>query len=249
VGVSKETDPVITLYAAGAQFGLPELSPFVTKTEVQLKMAGLAYRKLQAMPASSPKGQLPFIDDDGEVVADSTFIRAHIERKYEVDLDIGLDARERAQAWAIERMIENHFGGAVAYTRFLIPENFAKGPACWFDQAPEARRAELRADLQRRVSEALRIAGIGRHSPEEIVELGDHSLSALSLLMGDKSYLMGDRPCGLDATAFGAIAGILTPYFESQLRRRAERYANLVAYVDRMMQRYFPEHSWRAQAA
>ena len=94
---------MITLYGFGAGFGLPELSPFVTKTEVQLQLAGLAYRKLPAMPTDSPKGQLPFIDDDGEVVADSTFIRAHIERKYGVDLDEGLTAGERAGGWAVER--------------------------------------------------------------------------------------------------------------------------------------------------
>ena len=44
-------------------------------------MAGVAYRKEQAAPDASPKGQLPYIVDDGEVEADSTFIRAHIERK------------------------------------------------------------------------------------------------------------------------------------------------------------------------
>jgi len=53
---------LITLYGFGPGFGLPEISPFVTKTEVQLKMAGLAYRKEKARPTSSPKGQLPFID-------------------------------------------------------------------------------------------------------------------------------------------------------------------------------------------
>ena len=88
-------------------------------------------------PKPSPKGQLPFIDDDGERVADSTFIRAHIERKYGFDFDAGLDARQRAEAWAIERMLENHFGWTCTYWRWLVPENFAKGPAHFFDQAPE----------------------------------------------------------------------------------------------------------------
>lgn len=45
---------MIILYGFGEGFGLPEVSPFVTKTEVQLKMAGLAYRKVFALPDSSP---------------------------------------------------------------------------------------------------------------------------------------------------------------------------------------------------
>jgi len=88
---------MITLYGFDAGFGLPERSPFVTKTEVQLKMAGLDYRKERSMPTASPKGQLPFIDDDGEAVADSTFIRAHIEGKYGFDFDAPLNLQQRAQ--------------------------------------------------------------------------------------------------------------------------------------------------------
>ena len=41
---------MITLYGFGEGFGLPEKSSFVTKTEVQLKMAGIAYRKHKAVP-------------------------------------------------------------------------------------------------------------------------------------------------------------------------------------------------------
>ena len=155
---------MITLYGFGPGFGLPELSPYVTKTEVQLKMAGAAYRKEQAAPEASPKGQLPYIDDDGEVVADSTFIRAHIERKYGADLDRGLDARARAEAWAIERMIENHFTWTFVHARWILPANFEKGPARLFDNAPEGIRAQLRQDVRARIAEALHAVGIARHS-------------------------------------------------------------------------------------
>ena len=89
---------MITLYGFGPGFGLPEISPFVTKTEVQLRMAGLAYRKEKARPPASPKGQLPYIVDDAESVADSTFIRAHIEGKYDFDFDAPLSLQARAQA-------------------------------------------------------------------------------------------------------------------------------------------------------
>ena len=98
----------ITLYAFGEGFDLPEISPYCTKAEIHLMMAGLRYRKEKAMPDASPKGQLPFIVDDGEKIADSTFIRAHIEGKYGFDFDAPLNLQQRAQAWAFERMVEHH---------------------------------------------------------------------------------------------------------------------------------------------
>ncbi|WP_433932128.1 glutathione S-transferase family protein [Sorangium cellulosum] len=240
---------MITLYGLGPMFGLPEASPFVTKTEVQLKLLGLPYRKERGRPEQSPKGQVPFIDDDGARVADSHFIREHLERKHGKDLDAGLDARQRAEAWAIERMLENHFSAATRHARWLIPENFAKGPAHFVDGAPEELRPKLREELLARVRESFRAVGVGRHSDEEVVELGVRSLEALSVLLGDKPYLFGARPAGVDATAFAMLAGILTPFFEAPLRRRAEGFANLVAYAARGMREFYPEHPWEAPPA
>lgn len=235
---------MITLYGGGPMFGLPEFSPYVTKTEVQLKMLGVPYVKERARPEQSPKGQIPFIDDGGARIGDSHFIREHLEKKLGADLDAHLDARQRAEAWAIERMLENHFGWTTGYARWLIPENFAKGPAHFVDGAPEEVRPKLREELQGRVRDTLRAVGVARHSAEEVVELGVRSLTALSVLLGDKPYLFGDRPAGVDATAFAMLAGILTPHFDSPLRRRTEGFPNLVAYTARLMKQYFPEHPW-----
>ncbi|MGC2774430.1 MAG: glutathione S-transferase family protein [Bradyrhizobium sp.] len=239
---------MITLFGLGAGFGLPEISPFVTKAEVQLTMAGLAFRKQRAMPPSSPKGQLPFIDDGGELIADSTFIRAHIERRYGYDFDLGLDVRSRAQAWALERMIEHHLYFALVGARWVDPVNFAKGPAHFFDGVPADKREKLREDAQFRVAENYLISGLGRHAPDEDVDLAARSLRALSVQLGDRPYLMGDRPCGTDATAFAVLAGILTPFFDSELRRRTEGFGNLVTYADRMMAQYYPEFDWSRAA-
>lgn len=239
----------ITLFGFGPGFGLPEVSPFCTKTEVQLKMARLPYRKEKAKPDTSPKGQLPYIEDHGEHIADSHFIRVHIERKYGVDLDQGLAPVQRAQAWAIERMLENHFLWATGYARWMIPANFERGPAHFFDDAPEAIRAQLRRDVQGRVANRLFEVGMTRHSADEIVALGDRSLLALSALLDDKPYLMGAHASGVDATGFGMLAGILTPFFDSALRRKAESYPNLVAYTMRLMQQYYPGHGWQADLA
>jgi glutathione S-transferase len=244
----QERDMII-LYGIGPGFNLPEISPFVTKTEVQLRMAGLDYEKQKAMPSASPKGQLPFIDDESERVADSSFIRSHIERKYNFDFDQGLDLQQRAQAWAIERMIEHHLYAALVAARWLDPENFSKGPAHFFDGAPEAQRQSLRDAARHAVQDKHLVLGLGRHSPDEALELAGRSLMALSVLLGGKLYLMGSQPCGVDAIAFAVLAGTLTPFFESPLRQRALLFGNLTAYVDRMMELFYPEHGWQSAVA
>ena len=89
---------MITLYTFGPAFGLPDPSPFVTKAEVLIKMSGLPYRTDTKGFPTAPKGKLPYIDDDGTIIADSTFIRMHLERKYRIDFDQGLSPAERGVA-------------------------------------------------------------------------------------------------------------------------------------------------------
>lgn len=239
---------MITLYGAAPMFGLPQCSPYVMKTEVQLMIADVPYVAAPAMPEHGPKGQIPFIDDGGVRIGDSSFIRLHIEARYGVDLDAGLTPLERAQAWAVERMLENHFAWTTSPGRYFIPENFEKGPAHFFDAAPPALRRELQEELLEEVHFRTR-AVLGRHGPDEIVELGVLSLKALSMLLGDQPYLFGARPAGVDATAFAMLAHLTTPFFDSPLRRRAQAFPNLTAYVDQMMAQFYPGHPWAGAAA
>jgi glutathione S-transferase len=235
----------IVLYGSNPGFALPESSPFVIKAEVQLQMAGLAYRKAPGTPPQAPKGKIPWLDDRGETVCDSAFIRAHLERAYGVDLDEGLDARQRAESWAIERMLEDHLYWAMVWFRWADPDNFAKGPARFADSAPEPARAKLREELYARKLADLRSHGLGRHTPAQVAELGTRSLHALSVLLGDKPFVMRERPSAVDAFAFAVLAAILTPFIDSPLRQAALRFPNLVAYTARMMSRHYPAHDWR----
>jgi glutathione S-transferase len=237
---------MITLYSAGQGFDLPEYSPYGAKTEVQLQLADLPYVKQVGRPADSPKGQLPWIEDDGERIADSTFIRAHIESKYGIDLDAGLSLEERARAWAVERMVENQLGWTATHFRFLVPENFDKGPAHWFDAAPEAMRGELKAGLLSAVRTNVQAVGIGRHNEDEILWLGERSLKALAVMLGDKPFLFGDRPVGSEAVVYSTLMVTMNPFFDSALRDRAAAMPTLVAYVERMNARFYPDHQRKA---
>ncbi|MBV9991353.1 MAG: glutathione S-transferase family protein [Alphaproteobacteria bacterium] len=239
---------MITLYGFGPAFGLPDPSPFVMKTEVQLQMAGLSYVKQRAAPPTAPKGKIPFIEDKGVRIADSTFIRAHIERKYGVDLDRGLTPDLRARGWAIERMLEDHLYFALLHARWMDDGNFASGPAHFFDALPAETREAARQAGRERVRQTLHGQGLGRHSPDEIAELGGRSLAALSSLLGNKPYLFGPAPCAADATAFAFVAGAMTPFFDSKLRTAALTHKNLIAYRERMMEEHYPKFIARKAA-
>lgn len=62
-----------------------------------LKLAGLPYNESPGRPYRAPKGKLPFLNDVGLIVPDSTFIRFHIEKKYGFDFDAGLTPDRKLQ--------------------------------------------------------------------------------------------------------------------------------------------------------
>lgn len=231
---------MITLYTFGPALGLPDLSPFVMKAELLLKMAGLPYQCNTHGFRQAPKGKLPYLDDDGERIADSTLIRFHLERKYAIDFDAGYGARERALAWAVEKMLEEHLYFAVVHARWAIDANFARGPARFFASVPAPLRPLVTALVRRKVRHSLYAQGIGRHSRAEIETLGCRDIDALATLLGDQPYLLGDTPCGADASAYAFVAGLLCPVFETPLRTQVEQHANLLAYAARMQARYYP---------
>jgi len=231
----------IVLHGFGRMFGLPDPSPFVTKAELLLKLAGLPYRLDTTGFRRAPKGKLPYIEDGGTIVADSTFIRWHLERRHGAEFDRGLSPRERGIAWALEKMLEEHLYFAILHERWMDDTNFARGPAHFFDTIPVPARPLVKAMVRRGVRRTLHGQGIGRHSREEIVTLAAAALRALADVLGDNDYLMGPAPCGADATAFAFAAGALCPPFEGGVRRAAESHPNLVAYEKRMRERFYPD--------
>ncbi|KAB2911044.1 MAG: glutathione S-transferase family protein [Hyphomicrobiaceae bacterium] len=231
---------MITLFTFGPAFGLPDPSPFVTKAWVLLQMSGLPFRNDTRGFRKAPKGKLPYIDDEGTIVADSSFVRMHLEERHGVDFDKGLAPAERGIAWAFEKMCEDHLYWALVHDRWMNDANFDRGPRQFFAIAPAPLRPLVIAMVRRGVRRDLHGQGIGRHSREEIAKLAARGIDAIAAQLGDKPYLMGSAPCGADATIFACVAGLLCPRFDSLLRAAAERHANLVAYRDRGMQHWFP---------
>lgn len=232
---------MITLYGFGPRFGLPDLSSPCMKAATLLRMAGLEYRLDRNGFSKAPKGKLPFIDDDGTKIADSTFIRWHIERKYGFDFDRGLDAAARADAWAYEKLCEDNLYFALLHIRWIDDANFARGPARFFDFVPAPVRPIVRASIRRGIRKSLHLQGTGRHSPAEIAQIAVKGVDAIAAKLGDKPWLMGAEPCGADASVHAMITNLMCPEFVTPVRDAAEGHANLVAYRDRGLARWYPE--------
>jgi glutathione S-transferase len=91
--------------------------------------------------------------------------------------------------------------------------------------------------VRRKVVKTFKFQGFGRHTPGEQAELAIADIKALATLIGDKAFVLGEKPCGADATVFAFVASFLTPVFEMPIRTAAERHANLIG--DRILRRYF----------
>jgi glutathione S-transferase len=234
---------MITLYGCIPAFGLPAASPFAIKMDVQLKMSGLAYGYGEGgVPGKGPKGKIPWIEMDGERIGDTSLIRTRLEERFAIDLDAGLSPRRRAEAWAAERMVEDHLYWGVLPERWLDDANFAAGPAHYFDRLPEDIRDHVRAERRAGVRAALHAQGLGRHTDEERTALAARSLASLAVLIGEKPYLMGDGTCGADATCFAMLLWTTAPLFPAPLQRMATENPVLRSYVGRMMEEFYPEN-------
>ena len=232
---------MITLHVFGPFLGTPDSSPFVIKTMVLLKLADLPYRSVRGNPFKAPHRLLPVIEDDGQMVSDSTLIRHHVEARRGLDFDAGLTPSQRGAAWAFERMCEDHLYFALLDSRWLNAANFRSGLGRhMFDAVPAPARPLVKALLRRMNARRLVGHGLGRLAPAQIAALAIRDIDSLADFLADKPFLMGDRPCAADASVFGMVTAILTPPLDSPMRSAIAGRPTLVAYRDRLTELFFP---------
>ncbi len=233
---------MITLYGFGPAFKLPDPSPFVIKADLLLKLSGQPYEThWNPDPRKAPKHKLPYIIDDDQPIADSTMIRWHLEKKYHIDFDAGLTPEQRAIAWSLQIMAEDHLYWAMVDMRWNDDANFAAGPKKIFGGLPPILRTLVANSIRANVIKRLDGHGMGRHSKIEIAVLADHDFSAMAAILGDKPYFFGDTPTGVDAVMFSFFSCCLCSRFTGPLVETAKKYPTLKAYAARMAARFYPD--------
>lgn len=232
---------MITLYKFGPAFGLPDASPFCIKAELLLKMAGLDYETNLKGFNKAPYGKLPYINDDGETIADSSFIAWHIASKYGHDFNANLSARDAGVGWAVAKMCDEQLYWVVVYDRWVPDHNFEKGPKTFFTPVPALIRPLVIAMVRRGTKKSLKGHGIGRLEAGKIHELGRRGVDAVSDILGDRKYMLGDTVSLADASVYAMLHPMRSEMFETPMVAYIEAKKPLAAYLDRMTAEWFPD--------
>jgi glutathione S-transferase len=231
---------MIKVHQFAPAFGLPNASPFCMKLETYLRMAGLPFELVNdGNVIKAPKGKLPYIEDDGRVVADTQFIIEYLKQTYGDPLDASMTAAERALATAFQRLLEEDLYWAVVHTRWIDDHGWAKTREAFFGALPVPLRWVLPPLARRGLRAEMRGHGMGRHSVDEIHAIGCRDVDAVADWLGDKPYLLGEQPRSLDASAHAFLANLLWAPVESPIRRHAQARPALEAYCQRMKARYY----------
>lgn len=237
------TTDKIRLFAFGNGWGVPfnTAAPFPLKLESWLRMAEIPYEFVIANdPNKGPKGKSPWIECGDVLMGDSSLIIEYLEKRFGIDLDAHLDAKQRALAVSIQRMIEEHFHQCFEHQLF-----FGKGAEERLEEFAATMPIPLRwlvpTVLKRTFTTQLHARGMGRHSEDVIIDQGKTDLDALSALLGDQPYFLGNRPSSIDACVFGFLGVTLYVAGDNPLYQYGASINNLMRYCERMRLRYFPE--------
>ena len=115
---------MITLYGFGKCFNVMDASPFVVKVDLFMRMANIPCQVKYGAKylKKSPKGKLPFINDNGTVVADSDAIITYLTKQYQVTLDAELTPEQKAQAHLITKSLDEGLYWCLVYSRWATDE-------------------------------------------------------------------------------------------------------------------------------
>jgi glutathione S-transferase len=233
---------MIKLYQFAPAFGLPNASSFCLKLETYLRMAEIPYESVYGSDLpKAPKGKMPYIEDGDKRIGDSNFIIEYLKQTYGDRLDANLTPPERAISLAMRRLIEENLYWAMVHNRWVEPANWEQTKAAFFDELPPLLKAFVPNVARKDTLKRLVAHGMGKHSSEEIYAIGTADIIALADFLADKQFFFGNEPTSLDATAYSTLANILWTPFDSPLKDCARKLDNIVAYCDRIRDRYYQQ--------
>lgn len=215
-------------------------SPPCLKLETFLRMVKIPYEN-DLRIIYSKRGKMPWIEFNGQEIADSNFCVQFLSKEFQVDVDSHLNATERGIAHSILTMLEENTYWTMVYARY-IDDYGAEFRKKLFGMFFFPLNYWVRFNLLRTTKNYLWSHGIGRHTSQEIYEIAERDLLAVSQLLGQKNFLFGDKPCLADAALFGFMVGCTWSLPDSPITKVVKTKAqNLDQHTQRMKELLYPD--------
>ena len=222
---------MLTLYSYPTLFGVADNNGYGLKVFAFLKLAGVSFQHEHLFDASAaPRGQLPYINDDGVAVGDSDSILAHLSTSRQLTIDAGLTATERDENLLFSRLLDDLYW-VMSFSRWK-DERF--WPA--FRDALLAEHASLDAaglDRARQYNfQRYAAQGIGRFEPAAAYARGLDDLGLLARRVPPEGFVHGHLPTSADAAIYGFLANIYFSPMPTPLKLFLVEQPNLVKHCE-----------------
>lgn len=235
--------PEVKVYVYGPAWGFPDISPFVTKVLFYLKIQGFPFTTEVSSPRKAPRGKLPHVEVNGTSISDSSQIIKHLEALHHLPMDSWLSPDQRAVSYAAQGMLEGqqYFIGLCA--RWQYEDGFATYRPILLEYfkklgVPSFLGPLIAGKTRKAVIQQAMLQGAGRMTREEHQETTHSNLEALDIILGDKPYMLGDRPCLLDCSVGAFMALSLIEDFQHVIAQEYRKFPRLQNYGRRMHQLY-----------
>jgi len=231
---------------------LPNISPKCLKVETWLKLHGIKYENVNHnAKLRSKRGLLPFVELNGEEIADSEIIIKSLAKTYNKDLDASLNQEQKNIQHAMLTMVDNHLHGAFMMWATRNADNLLQGYKLNLQQLMGMKIPAgilnfiFKHSYCRKGLAKAKASGFKGYTPEEVEEEGKKDLLVLKEMLGEQQFFFGDEPHSLDLVAFCHIAQILNVESEVACPLRDymnEECKNLVGLYNRMKDRAWGDH-------
>ena len=220
---------MIILYSYPALFDAADNNGYGLKVVAFMRLARLPFVHEHIFDASSaPRGQLPYIVDDGEAIGDSETIIAHLISKYRLTIDVALGARERRLNLLVTRLLDDLYW-VMSYSRWKDERFWPAFQAALLREHPSLTEAGL-AKAREFNAQRYYYQGIGRYAPDAAYARGLADLDVLDDLVSAGAYVHGAAPTSVDAGIYGFIANIYFYDIETPLKQMVSSRPNLVRH-------------------
>jgi len=221
----------------GAVFSL---SPFCVKAALLLSFAKVPWQREDLNdPRKMPHRKLPVLRTANRLIADSSEIRRYLEEQG-TDFDPELSVREKAQAQALASMAEDSLYFYVVRDRWDNDQVWPTIRDNYFSEIPALIRRPITGAIRRSVHQGLQFQGLGRFSDSDRMQRLDTQLLAISSLLKEHPFLMGNHLTSADLSVAAMLQALRSTMVQTPTVDRISGDVVLSGYVDRIFHEAVP---------